>query len=168
MKSYRQTHRKLYEVWHAMKQRCDNVNHPHYQVYGGRGISYYPEWKQAEKFCEWALDNGYKEGLEIDRIDVNGNYEPTNCRWVNRKTNAQNQRKTIWLTVDGETKCVAEWERVLGLNKSVVSAWVRRWGKEFAERRIQEVLETGTFKKYRPKQLKKELAIEIVKEGLME
>lgn len=153
--SYRKTHRKLYEVWHSMKQRCDNKNHPKFHVYGGRWITYVPEWSDAKNFCNWALNNGYKEGLEIDRINVNGNYEPNNCRWVDRKTNAQNQRKAIIIEVNGMSMCAAEWERFLGIGKSNIMMWIRRWGIEFTKSRIKEILETGTYKRYGKNQVKK-------------
>lgn len=148
---YTKTHQKLYYVWHAMKKRCnDKAN----KNYGGRGISYCKEWESSEAFCEWALTNGYTEGLELDRIDTNGNYEPSNCRWVDRKTNAQNQRRSTILSAGGKEQCVSEWERELGIGKNVINTWVKRWGKEFAESRIEEVLLTGTYKKYKKNEVK--------------
>ena len=157
---YRKTHKKLYEVWHAMKQRCNNKNNSRYKLYGGRGITYCTEWEKAENFCEWALHNGYEEGLEIDRIDVNGNYEPSNCRWVDRKTNAQNQRRALLITVDNETKCVSEWERELHLGKSIIVSWVKRWGVDFAIERIKEVKATGTYTKYKKNGVKNKICKE--------
>lgn len=148
---YTVTHKKLYHVWHAMKKRCKNPNNMNY---GGRGITFYSEWEKAENFCEWALNNGYHEGLELDRIDVNGDYCPENCRWVDRKTNAQNQRRALLLTANGETMCAAEWERILGVNKGNVAGWVHKCGKEFAEKRVEEILRTGTYKKYKKNQVK--------------
>lgn len=143
---YTKTHKKLYHVWHAMKKRCNDKENKNY---GGRGISYCEEWENAEVFCEWALQNGYADGLELDRIDNDGNYEPSNCRWVDRKTNAQNQRRATILSVNGKEKCVSEWERELGVGKNAINSWVNRWGKAFAENRIAEILETGTYKRYR-------------------
>ena len=148
---YTVTHKKLYHVWHAMKKRCKNPNNMNY---GGRGITFCSEWEKAENFCEWALNNGYHEGLELDRIDVNGNYCPENCRWVDRKTNAQNQRRALLLTANGKTMCATEWERILGVNKGNVVGWVHKCGKEFAEKRIEEILMTGTYKKYKKNQVK--------------
>ncbi len=83
----------IYNVWRCMKQRCNNPNASGYKNYGGRGISVCNEWeKSSEAFYDWALANGYAPGLQIDRIDNDGNYEPSNCRWVTPKENASNRR----------------------------------------------------------------------------
>lgn len=83
----------LYHVWYTMHQRCNDPKKDGYHNYGGRGISVCQEWDDVTTFVEWAKQNGYKPGLEIDRIDVNGNYEPSNCRFVTHKENANNRRK---------------------------------------------------------------------------
>jgi hypothetical protein len=81
-------YRKLYNVWCGIKRRCYNKNQKSFKDYGARGIKMCDVWKNDfSKFCEWALKNGYKEGLEIDRIDNDGNYEPNNCRWITKKEN---------------------------------------------------------------------------------
>ena len=87
-------HTKLYRVWSNMKNRCSNSKHPAYKNYGGRGITICNEWLEFIPFRDWALSNGYQESLEIDRIDNNGNYEPSNCRFITAKENCQNQRTT--------------------------------------------------------------------------
>ena len=80
--------KKLYGVWCSMKARCNNPNTKSYKNYGGRGIKVCDEWQNNFKsFYEWAINNGYKEGLEIDRIDNNGNYEPNNCRFITKQEN---------------------------------------------------------------------------------
>ena len=76
-----------------MRQRCNNPNRSDYKRYGGRGIKICDEWNDYNTFRDWALSNGYADNLSIDRIDVNGNYEPSNCRWVDAKTQAQNKEK---------------------------------------------------------------------------
>lgn len=86
--------RKLNQVWRDIKQRCFNPNSSRYSRYGGRGISMSSEWFDYIVFRDWALSNGYKEGLIIDRIDNNGNYEPGNCRWVDIKTSLLNRDLT--------------------------------------------------------------------------
>lgn len=83
---------RLYRIWVAMKQRCYNPNHRAYKYYGARGIKVCDEWKNGSKvFIEWALEKGYRENLTIDRIDVDGNYEPSNCRWVTQAEQNKNR-----------------------------------------------------------------------------
>lgn len=80
----------IYSRWEGMRQRCNNKNFPSYKYYGGRGISVCPEWANYKNFFEWASKNGFKPELELDRIDGNGNYEPSNCRWVESIVNKRN------------------------------------------------------------------------------
>ena len=84
---------KLYYVWCTMKSRCMNKNSIDYKNYGGRGITICPEWTENFiVFRDWALNNGYAKGLQINRIENNGNYEPNNCNWVTQKENLRNKR----------------------------------------------------------------------------
>lgn len=86
---------KLYRVYYAIKQRCYNVKDKHYNHYGERGIKMCDEWLKYENFLSWALTHGYKKSLQLDRINCNGNYEPSNCRWVDSSTNNYNKRNNI-------------------------------------------------------------------------
>jgi len=84
---------RIHRCWDRMIQRCHNPKHKAYFYYGERGISVCDEWRNASIFIEWALANGYSDSLTLDRINNDGNYEPSNCRWVDMKTQAINRRK---------------------------------------------------------------------------
>ena len=123
--THNQRHTYLYEVWKGMKQRCYNSKSKAFKNYGARGITVCEKWKNDfQSFYDWSYANGYtpdnqkdeKTKLTIDRIDVNRNYEPSNCRWVDRKTQASNKRTTKLITINEETKCLNEWFRVLKVN----------------------------------------------------
>ena len=117
------SHTRVYNIWHTMIQRCYYSKHKSYDSYGGRGITVCDEWRGehgAENFIEWALSNGYRDDLTLDRIDPNGNYEPSNCRWATRKEQANNTRKNHFLTFDGKTQTVAQWADEKGLTYSTL------------------------------------------------
>lgn len=115
------TKEKLYGVWRAIKDRCFNPNNKFYQYYGGRGINVYKDWKDDYvKFRTWALNNGYKIGLEIDRIDNNGNYEPDNCRWIPHRENLYNRNNTIKVKVNGIVHNIDELSKKFNIKKSTL------------------------------------------------
>lgn len=101
--------RKLHTAWGHMKKRCSNPDDSRWKSYGARGICVCPEWERYEPFRDWALANGYEDNLELDRIDVNGNYEPGNCRWVTSTVQQRNRTNNFQIEAFGETKCLAEW-----------------------------------------------------------
>lgn len=108
---------RLYSIWSAMKTRCYNTRAASYKNYGGRGISVCEEWKNNfSVFYEWSIQNGYKDDLSIDRIDVNGNYHPENCRWATSKQQSCNTRRNIFITIEGETHLLLEWADISGIN----------------------------------------------------
>jgi hypothetical protein len=103
---------RLFGVWRNMLARCASPRSKDYVNYGGRGITVCREWMLSfDLFCEWGLDNGYRFGLQLDRINNDGPYEPDNCRWVDAETNGQNKRNNHHLTAFGETKTLARWSR---------------------------------------------------------
>lgn len=111
--------KKLYSVWRGMKNRCSDKKS---KYYGGKGILVCDEWtNNFNKFYEWALINGYKEGLQIDRINCNGNYEPSNCRWVTPKENSNNKTNNKRYTINGTTKTYSEWAETIGISKCTFS-----------------------------------------------
>lgn len=125
---------RLYLIWNGMKQRCENENDTTYKNYGARGITCCNEWQEFEPFYEWAMAYGYQDNLSIDRIDVNGNYEPSNCRWVSRKEQDRNRRNTWNITFDGKTMCATDWEIELGFPKGTFYRRIKKlgWGIEKA------------------------------------
>lgn len=125
----------LYQRWLYMKKRCYNKNNQDYKDYGGRGITICDEWlKDYTSFKKWAYANGFKENLSIDRIDVNGNYEPSNCRWVDSDIQSKNKRNNVFLEKNGEVKILQEWAGELGISKTTLKRQVLKGikvGKDF-------------------------------------
>ncbi len=103
---------RLYTKWSGMISRCEDSKGASYRHYGGRGITVCQEWRKSfVAFRDWALANGYREGLTIERKDVNGNYEPGNCTWIPRAQQAHNKQSSQRLTYDGRTLTLAQWTR---------------------------------------------------------
>lgn len=120
--SYRLSYPRIYRIWENMKDRCFNLNNERSKDYGDRGITVCDEWKNSfETFAIWALENGYEENLSIDRIDVDGNYEPSNCRWITMFEQMSNMRKNVYVTYKGRTETLSEWCRLLNLKYSTVA-----------------------------------------------
>ena len=109
---------RLYRIWKGMRNRCYNEHIPGYEHWGGRGIVVCDEWQTFEPFYEWAVANGYNDGLSIDRIDNNGNYEPSNCRWATPEEQAKNRNSNAMITYEGTTKHISVWDREIGSKKS--------------------------------------------------
>lgn len=125
----------LWNTLKNMKERCYKENSKSYSTYGARGITICDEWLLSHKaFIKWSLEHGWKRGLEIDRIDTYKGYSPDNCRWVDRKTNANNKTDNVWFEHDGKRMTMTQWCEELGFNKS--TAITRRDRGETAFERI--------------------------------
>lgn len=126
---------RLYEIWCGIKKRCYNPNDKRFVNYGGRGIVIYDEWKNDfQAFFDWAMSNGYSESLSIDRIDIDGNYEPSNCRWVDVVTQQNNTTRNHFVTAFGESKTIAQWSKSSGISANVIKDRLNKlhWSAEDA------------------------------------
>lgn len=111
----------LFNVWRNMINRCYNVNSDRYYTYGERGIKVCDEWRNDfKKFAKWAVDNGWRVGLSIERKDRDGMYCPENCTFITMAEQARNKTNNVFLTYNGETKCVVEWCEKLGLKAKTI------------------------------------------------
>ena len=135
IKKLHETHRDEYprieridRIWRKMRNRCRCPQNSEFKNYGGRGIEICSEWDNFYEFQEWALNTGYESTLTLDRIDVNGDYSPKNCRWVSIKRQERNKRGTIYLTLNGVRKPMADWADEIGICwRTLHSRYVRGW-----------------------------------------
>lgn len=136
-------HTRLYQIWNGMKQRCQNSKTINYRDYGGKGISVCEEWNNSFKsFYDWAMANGYRKHLTIDRIDNKGNYEPTNCRWATNKEQQNNTSYTRLYTYNGETFSIMQWAEKTGIHPNMLYKRLRRgWS-------IEKALKTKSLTKW--------------------
>lgn len=117
MQKHGMKHTRIYEIWCGIKKRCYNKKCKSYPNYGGRGISVCDEWKNNFLiFYEWSIKNGYKDFLQIDRIDTNGNYCPQNCRWSTPLEQQRNKTNNVCVEHNGEIKTISEWSKYLNFN----------------------------------------------------
>lgn len=137
---------RLYRLWRSMITRCECTVSKCYKNYGGRGIKVCDEWRNDyQAFHDWALETGYDENAPkgqytIDRIDVNGNYEPSNCRWATKTEQANNKRNNHFLELNGERHTVKEWSEITGIKAgSILSRIHLGWD---TRRILQEPLKT--------------------------
>ena len=132
--SYHYSKERLYRVWNGMKNRCTNPNIVGYHNYGGRGISVCQEWMDNYMaFREWAYNNGYDENASkgectLDRIDVNGDYCPENCRWVGYDIQFNNKRTSKYVEYKGNKHTITEWASILGMNESTLYYRIYKMG----------------------------------------
>ena len=115
---------RTYVIWKDMISRCANRNGTYYHLYGGRGITVCKKWKDFKNFLK---DMGeVPKGYQIDRINNDGNYCKSNCRWVTPKQNSRNTRKNRLITFNGETRCLAAWAEKIGINTNTLHARIGR------------------------------------------
>lgn len=126
---------KICKIWYGMRKRCYSEKEPAYKDYGGRGITICDEWlNDVVPFYKWAINNGYKDGLMIERIDNDKGYSPDNCKWATPKDQANNRRSCVNFTYNGETKNLTQWCNYFGLPYKTIHARIykRHWTFERA------------------------------------
>ena len=131
---HRMSDTRLYRTWDSMKSRCYRKSTAPYKNYGGRGITVCDEWRLSFiAFRDWAMSHGYADNLSLDRIDYNGNYEPSNCRWVTIKEQENNRRNNTLLEFGGVVRTQSEWSEVLEIPTHVIhNRLLRGWSIEKA------------------------------------
>ncbi|MBS4171915.1 hypothetical protein [Bacillus sp. FJAT-49736] len=123
----------IYHIWCSIKGRCFRTTCKDFPNYGGRGITMCDSWRNDfMSFYEWSMSNGYKEGLSIDRINNDGNYEPSNCRWVTQAKQSRNKSNNRFITIDGMTKTLADWCKFYKVHISTAHSRIKsgKTGKE--------------------------------------
>lgn len=128
--------KRIVRIWAGMHTRCYNPNMNYYKHYGGRGITMCDEWigeNGCRHFYEWAIANGYREDLTIDRIDVNGNYEPSNCRWATVEEQSNNKRNSIRLLYKGREVTMKELSGIIGVGKTPIYQAYKKGQIDFTE-----------------------------------
>ena len=126
-KHHGESHSHLHNLWCGMNDRCNPANVAS-KNYGDRGISVCSEWRDYTKFAEWARSNGYREGLSIERKDVNGDYCPENCEWISKEKQARNRRTTFWVSWNGKQMSLAEAAEMVGLPYKQVHYRIKQCG----------------------------------------
>ena len=116
----------IHTVWTHMRSRCLNSRNKNYKNYGGRGIKICSEWDVFENFYEWSMNNGYRKELSIDRIDNDGNYEPSNCRWATNKVQQNNTRITRKIMINGTQKTISELVNETGIPRATLYARITK------------------------------------------
>jgi hypothetical protein len=128
------TKTRIYRIYNNIIARCYKPTNTRYSVYGGRGISVCEEWRNSfQAFCDWAMTNGYRDDLTIDRINNDGNYEPSNCRWIGNKDQQSNRSDNHYITCFGKTQTLQQWADEYGIRfNTIIGRLVRGWDIERA------------------------------------
>ncbi len=115
------TPKRLIGIWSGMIQRCHNSKNKAYNNYGGRGITVCVKWKKSyEVFAIWAILNGYKDSLSIERVNNNGSYNPRNCNWVTGKQQANNKRSNVRIRVGNQIRTISQWSELTGVPRQTI------------------------------------------------
>jgi len=122
MRKHGEYNTRLYHIWENMKRRCLSKTSTGYANYGGRRIGLCKEWMDFETFSEWANSSGYSDGLSIDRVNVNGNYEPGNCKWIEKKAQSLNKRNNRRILYNGKNLTIREWSDLTGIPYTTIRA----------------------------------------------
>lgn len=121
--------KRLKSIFDNIVQRCYNPNNKSYRWYGAKGVGICEEWiNNPKSFEEWALHNGYNDGLTIDRINENEDYSPNNCRWVSNVENAKYKSTTSIINVNGEIHSGKDWAKILGVSTNLINKYIRKYG----------------------------------------
>jgi len=133
---------RLYTIYAGMKARCLKPNTNSYENYGEKGITICNEWlNDFMCFYNWAINNGYKENLSLERIDNNQGYEPSNCKWIEKKLQSRNIKSNKMISFRGKTLCMAEWAEQLGINYNTLNSRLGKYNWS-----IKKALTTPTKK----------------------
>ena len=121
---------RLHTIWHSMYCRCNYPSTNGYKNYGGRGIKICKEWTDKENgfvnFYNWAINNGYSENLTLDRINIDGDYEPSNCKWETPKNQSNNRRNNVFIEFNGKTKTAKQWCDEYGIIQTTFNDRIKR------------------------------------------
>lgn len=112
--------RRIFRIWCNMQKRCTDKSRKDSKYYYGKGVKVCKEWEIYENFQSWALKNGYSDDLTLDRIDNNGNYEPSNCRWITIAEQQRNKCNCYYVTINGVKKTLSEWAREIGVHRETL------------------------------------------------
>lgn len=117
---------RLHTIWHSMYCRCNYPTTNGYKNYGGRGIKICKEWQEFINFHDWAVANGYFDNLTLDRIDIDGDYEPSNCRWETPKNQSNHKSNNVYYSFEGETKTAKQWCDKFKINPTTFHDRIKR------------------------------------------
>ena len=143
-----QSRTRLYRKWVEFRARCNNPKSDSYKYYGGKGLSYFKDWDSFDVFYKFAMENGYKEALSIERIDNSKGYFPDNVTFIPLSQQPINRSISVWLEYKGDIKLASDWSRILGIPDSTLSRWYRKGIsiEEGLEKRHPKLLYKGDYR----------------------